>query len=103
MEKKRDRQYFSCIFIYLEEDLLALWPDITAQNSSLFVIDCQEKLMPKIWRSDEVVGKIKMLIKGFKLLDVPIIYSEQYPKGLGSTVAALKEELEQTCFEKTHF
>jgi len=82
---------------------LALWPDITPQNCKLFVVDCQEKLMPKIWRSNDVVAKIKMLIKGFTLLDVPVSYSEQYPKGLGHTVAELLQELPKTCFEKTHF
>ena len=42
----------------------------------------------------QVINNSLKLIKGFKILNVPIFYTEQYPKGLGNTSAALLKELE---------
>lgn len=63
-------------------------------NTALLVIDLQEKLMPVILNSDRVIDKTTKLIQGFKVLNLPIFYTEQYPKGLGSTSASVKKELE---------
>lgn len=58
-------------------------------QSALLVIDVQEKLLAKIPTKEALVKNIAFLIDGAKLLEVPVVATEQYPKGLGPTVAEL--------------
>ncbi|MFZ1492241.1 MAG: hydrolase [Candidatus Competibacter denitrificans] len=77
---------------------------IRADTSCLLVIDLQERLMPAVERADAVVANAIWLIRIAQRLGVPILASEQYPQGLGRTVAAIREVLpEDTFMEKTHF
>lgn len=54
-------------------------------------IDFQERLMPVVHAGDEVVRRSRILFSGLSLLQVPIVISRQYPKGLGDTVPAIRE------------
>lgn len=72
----------------------------------LLVIDFQEKLIDKIYNHERIVEVTESMIDVFTYLKLPIIYSEQYPKGLGSTIYPLKNKLlEYNCnkIEKTSF
>lgn len=60
------------------------------ESTALLVIDVQEKLFPYVENSCHVIQAMQKAIRGFQILKLPIYASEQYPKGLGSTVAALK-------------
>jgi len=64
------------------------------ENSALLVIDIQEKLIPVIYENERVVENTVKLVKGFKVLNVPIFYTEQYSKGLGPTESRIKEVLQ---------
>jgi nicotinamidase-related amidase len=80
-------------------------PLIEVKESLLLVVDVQEKLWPHIASKEEVRDQCRMLIEGALLLQVPIMVSEQYPKGLGSTLPELRQaagEHAQYC-EKTSF
>lgn len=66
---------------------------LIAAKSALLVVDVQEKLMAKIPGAEALVRNLAFLIDGARLLDVPVIATEQYPKGLGSTVAELLKRL----------
>jgi len=66
---------------------------LSARESALLVIDVQEKLMAKIPGASAVTNNIAFLLDVAKLLDVEIAATEQYPKGLGPTVAPLAERL----------
>lgn len=59
---------------------------IEPENSLLLIIDVQEKLIDHICNRSLVVKNIKILLKTFSKLNLPIILSEQYPKGLGKTI-----------------
>lgn len=74
-------------------------------NTALLVIDVQEKLIKYEDRSVEVLQAIQKAIKGFQILRLPIVVTEQYPQGLGSTVAGLKCLLgdQQRYLSKTTF
>lgn len=65
---------------------------LDSRRSALFVIDVQEKLCPSIPSADAVECQIHRLIKGAKLIGVPPAATVQYPRGLGSLVASLREE-----------
>ena len=75
-------------------------------QTALLVIDVQERLfdvMPENTRARSL-SRLLALIAGSKALDLPVICTEQYPKGLGSTVPALEEELKGvTRWPKTSF
>lgn len=62
-----------------------------ASRCALLVIDIQEKLLPTMADPDRVVAKSTMLMTAAARLDVPVLVSEQYPKGLGPTVKPLAE------------
>ena len=63
------------------------------ENTALLVIDIQERLIPVIFENEKVIGNAVKLVQGFKTLNVPIYYTEQYPKGLGHTDPRVKEAL----------
>ena len=58
-------------------------------RTCLLVVDVQERLLPVIHENETVVRNIERLIRGAEILGVPVIVSEQYPKGLGPTVEPL--------------
>lgn len=64
------------------------------ESSALLIIDLQEKILPVIRNADNVIENTIKLIKGFKTLQLPIYFTEQYPKGLGSSSAKILSELE---------
>jgi len=63
------------------------------QTTALLIIDIQERILPVINNYQRVVDNTLKLIKGFKVLSLPIYFTEQYPKGLGPTIQSIKEEL----------
>jgi nicotinamidase-related amidase len=53
------------------------------------VIDIQEKLLPPIFRKEELVRNSQLLIRAAGILKIPTLLSTQYAKGLGATVPEL--------------
>ncbi len=78
---------------------------LTPENSVLLVVDYQQRIMPAIRNHQEVLDKAAALIEGARQLSVPIVVTEQYPKGLGHTVDSIKAVAgdNATTFEKTAF
>ena len=66
---------------------------ILAEDTLLVVIDVQERLFPHINFNEIIENNINILINGFKELELPIIITEQYVKGLGSTIPSIKDSL----------
>lgn len=64
---------------------------ILKEDTIALIIDIQEKLAPVIHQSEQIVHNTSILIKGLKALDVPMIVTHQYTKGLGMTVPKLIE------------
>jgi len=63
-------------------------------RSVLLVIDVQERLAPVMPEEGKAcIGAIEHLLEGARLLGVEVLVSEQYPKGLGLTVAPLRARL----------
>ena len=55
------------------------------ENTVLAIIDIQEKLAAVMNDRNEVVKNCLHLIELAKMLNIPVVITEQYPKGLGST------------------
>jgi len=78
---------------------------IKLEDSLLLIIDVQEKLFTHISNNRTLLENTIKLIKGIKVLNLPIIVTEQYTKGLGSTLEEIKSELgnEYKPYEKMTF
>ena len=77
---------------------------VDPENCCLLVIDFQEKLLKAFNNYSDFLPNVKKMIIGAKILNIPIIYTEQYPKGLGETIDYLKDELKDSFkFEKLSF
>ncbi|MFL5847142.1 MAG: isochorismatase family protein [Solirubrobacteraceae bacterium] len=70
-------------------------------RTALVLIDVQEGFRPYDVFT-QVVNGCKKLVEAARVLDVPIVVTEQYPKGLGSTAAEIgldgEPRIEKTVF-----
>jgi nicotinamidase-related amidase len=75
-----------------------------ADDVALIAIDLQEKLIPSISQSERVIDRTARLLRFARELNIPVLWTEQYPRGLGPTVASIAEALTGcTPMEKTVF
>lgn len=64
-------------------------PLINNDNSLFLIIDLQARLLPAIYQGDEIVQKTANLQQAAKILNIPVLFTEQNPKGLGPTTDQL--------------
>lgn len=77
---------------------------ILVGNTSLFLCDMQEKFRSAIKYFPEIVSNSNRLLQAFAIMKMPVICTEQYPKGLGHTVPELGiQNFAIKPFEKTQF
>jgi nicotinamidase-related amidase len=57
------------------------------------VVDIQERLFPHIHEHQQLSENLVKLIKGLKILNVPMIVTQQYTRGLGQTIPPVAEAL----------
>lgn len=67
---------------------------IEKNASVLVIVDIQERLAAVMSERQKVIDNCLHLIESAKLLNIPVILNEQYPKGLGPTVRDIKEALQ---------
>lgn len=63
------------------------------ERTVFVLIDVQGKLAKIMHESEHMLNQLATLIRGLRLLDIPIIWLEQYPKGLGPTNEQITEHL----------
>ncbi|WP_422486955.1 isochorismatase family protein [Gudongella sp. DL1XJH-153] len=73
------------------------------ENTLLLMIDIQERLAPAIHNGDQIVDKNRILLTAMKELQMKVIHTEQYPKGLGKTLPELAELIAASPHEKVMF
>jgi nicotinamidase-related amidase len=77
---------------------------LNAASTALLLIDFQERLFPAMHDKDKLLRNVVKLVQGAKVLEIPILLTEQYPKGLGPTVPEIKslipdiKPVEKVCF-----
>ena len=76
---------------------------LTQETSCLFLIDLQERLMAAMEKRGTVLKNAGILLAGGQTLNLPLIVTEQYPKGLGHIVSDLSLPPDASLFEKTKF
>lgn len=75
----------------------------TKEKTALIIIDVQERLLPVIEDGEKLITQVNILIDGARILGIPIIFTEQYPKGLGSTIVQVHKEPDDLLIEKVSF
>jgi nicotinamidase-related amidase len=63
------------------------------ERAALVVIDVQEAFRKALPEFDDVAAAVAKLVEGAKAMGVPVVVTEQYPKGLGETVPEVAEHL----------
>jgi nicotinamidase-related amidase len=77
---------------------------LTPQRCCLMIVDPQERLMAAIYKAERVVHNTSLLIQCAKTLEMPILATTQYKKGLGPFVPELEALLTDVpCIDKTEF
>jgi len=64
------------------------------EDTVLVVIDIQGKLAHLVHNKEELFKNARLMIQGARVLEVPILLTEQYPQGLGPTIPEIAELLE---------
>lgn len=73
---------------------------LSVKDSMVLMIDIQERLVASL-EKNTIVSKAQKIFDGAQLLEVPVLVTEQYRKGLGNTVLPLSSDIqvvEKTCF-----
>jgi len=65
---------------------------LNAENTLVLIIDIQDKLVAALNKNIIVQNAVKVA-SAANLLNIPVLLTEQYPKGLGNTVLELKNVL----------
>jgi nicotinamidase-related amidase len=80
-------------------------PNLLRKDDTLLVIvDIQTKLLNVIFEKERLISSCRKLIQAAKILEIPMLMTEQYPKGMGPTdpeILKLVEDLK--AIEKIHF
>lgn len=63
---------------------------LVTKNTILNIIDVQGKLAQMMYDRDRLFENLQRLIKGVKVLGIPILWAEQIPDKLGSTIPEVK-------------
>ena len=77
---------------------------LSKQHSLLHIIDVQERLFNVMHNKEYLRDNMVRLLKGVKVMDLPVVWMEQYPQGIGPTITELsdlmesKKPLEKMCF-----
>lgn len=67
---------------------------LNRDDAAVLVVDIQERLAAAMTERERVIPNVGHLIAAANLLGVPVLLTEQYPKGLGPTVPELRAALE---------
>jgi len=68
---------------------------LSKEKTILILIDIQEKLLKAMWKKEDLILNVGKLIRAFKIMDIPILVTEQYPKGMGKTDHRIHELLKE--------
>jgi len=73
------------------------------EECALIVVDIQERLLPPIFEKDRLLKNAQLLVRLAGILEIPIITTTQYAKGLGETVGDVKLLLPSAAIDKQSF
>ena len=68
---------------------------IIREKTAAMIIDIQEKFIPHMFYNHKLIENMEKLVRGVKILEIPMIMTEQYKKGLGETIEPVRAALEE--------
>ena len=71
---------------------------IDRQQTAALVVDYQEKLVPVMHEKEQLLRCSEILLKGLKVLEIPMYITQQYTKGLGTSVKEITDAIEDTAY-----
>ncbi|XP_015273710.1 PREDICTED: isochorismatase domain-containing protein 1 [Gekko japonicus] len=77
--------------------------NLTPSSTVFFCCDMQERFRPAIKYFGDIISVGQRLLQGARILGIPVIVTEQYPKGLGSTVQEIDLTGAKLVLPKTKF
>ena len=76
----------------------------TREDSLLLIIDFQQAMLKAVDSWEMIAGKVSQLIQSANALEVPILLTEHYKKGLGETLPEVIQDIQSPqVFQKEHF
>lgn len=77
---------------------------IIKENTAALIIDIQERLVPAMFETETLIKNCSTLIEGLTVLNIPMVVTQQYTKGLGETIEEIKAVIPDFTFiEKRDF
>ncbi|MFI3171924.1 MAG: isochorismatase family protein [Eubacteriales bacterium] len=76
---------------------------VMMKDTIAVIVDYQEKLVPVMNEATAVIKNTMILLEGLKILEVPMLVTQQYTKGLGNTIERIQNILEFVPIEKISF
>ena len=75
------------------------------ENSLVILIDIQERLVGMLNKQEPVIKATSTLASATSIMNIPMVITEQYPKGLGSTITDITSVIDESTpiLEKTSF
>ncbi len=68
---------------------------IDSNSAALLVVDIQDRLLPVVANPDVLIANTRTLLTAANRMAVPVLVSEQYPRGIGHTVETLADLVTQ--------
>lgn len=69
---------------------------IEREHTAALIVDFQERLVPAIADHEALMERVRILLRGLKVLEIPMIVTQQYTKGLGMSVPEVWEASGET-------
>ena len=66
---------------------------LNQEDTILLIIDVQDRLTPAIYDQASIISRTIVLLQAAAEMNMPVLLTEQYPRGLGATVTAIRELL----------
>jgi len=76
---------------------------VNKKKTVFALVDIQDKFIPVIKDIDRVISNSNILVKASEILNIPLIVTEQYPKGLGHTSEKINLPDKKYLIEKVSF
>ena len=76
---------------------------VRREESAVLVVDYQEKLLPAMCENEKLLERVQILLTGLRELEIPMIVTQQYTKGLGMTVKGIQDVVGNDFIEKIRF
>jgi nicotinamidase-related amidase len=81
-------------FTFIIQILLQGEEMLKPEETVFILIDVQGKLAEMMFDKERFFKNLRILVQSIRILDIPVVWAEQYPEGLGDTIMQIRELLD---------